>query len=309
MTDDPRHYGRLNTGRSDPWSETQDAGALPLKPRTFLSKEAVWATCEVLARELGIPIDELVNRAMADYARARGYNVGDDGGAPGARWPGVAPTLDSPRMTLESREERNSEALDRSYLPRRTVTPEEADLARTSGRAATAFLPRELPKAPVSLGAPASPLGSPVPKTERWSPMRPAISSAPPPLAPLAPPLPPTRIPPARSRASGESAREGISPSSSSAKRLTLEYRGKQFPVEKDRFLIGRSKQQADLRLDDPNVSRQHIAIERVGAAWYVVDLGSTNGVEVGGERVKRRALSHDDLIVITTHELRCSLQ
>jgi pSer/pThr/pTyr-binding forkhead associated (FHA) protein len=92
-------------------------------------------------------------------------------------------------------------------------------------------------------------------------------------------------------------------------RRLVLTYEGRPHQVDKDRFLIGRSKTQADLRLDDPNVSRQHAAIERVGAAWYIVDLGSTNGVNVGGERVARRALADGDLIVITSHEIRCSLR
>lgn len=95
---------------------------------------------------------------------------------------------------------------------------------------------------------------------------------------------------------------------SMAAKRLVLTYRGRPSTVDKDRYLIGRSKTQADLRLDDPNVSRQHIAIERVGMAWYVVDLGSTNGVFVSGERVTRRALVDGDIIVITTHEIRASL-
>lgn len=92
-------------------------------------------------------------------------------------------------------------------------------------------------------------------------------------------------------------------------KRLVLTYQGRAHEVDKDRFLLGRSKTQADLRLDDANVSRQHAVIERVGAAWYVVDLGSTNGVQVQGERVARRALSDGDRIVITTHEIRCSLR
>jgi len=92
-------------------------------------------------------------------------------------------------------------------------------------------------------------------------------------------------------------------------KRLMLLHQGRTVEVDKDRFLLGRSKTQADLRLDDPNVSRQHAAIERVGAAWYIVDLGSTNGIYVSGQRVTRRALADGDLIVITSHEIRCTLR
>ena len=106
-----------------------------------------------------------------------------------------------------------------------------------------------------------------------------------------------------------EPSRDSSVPSPSGAKRLVLEYRGTPHEVDKERYLLGRSKTQADLRLDDPNVSRQHAVIERVGAAWYIVDLGSTNGVHVAGERVSRRALTDGDVITITTHEIRCSLR
>jgi len=94
----------------------------------------------------------------------------------------------------------------------------------------------------------------------------------------------------------------------SAAKRLSLSYQSRVHAVDKERFLIGRSKMQADLRLDDPNVSRQHAAIERVGASWFIVDLGSTNGVHVGGERIARKALADGDVIVIVSHEIRCSV-
>ncbi len=100
-----------------------------------------------------------------------------------------------------------------------------------------------------------------------------------------------------------------MAPPPASVRQLVLEYQGKIYPVEKDRFLLGRSKTQADLRLDDPNVSRQHAVIERVGAAWYIVDLGSTNGIQIAGERVARRALMDSDVITITTHVIRCAFR
>ncbi len=89
---------------------------------------------------------------------------------------------------------------------------------------------------------------------------------------------------------------------------LTLTYQGRPHTVDKDRYMLGRSKSGADLRLDDANVSRQHAMIEHVGGAFYVVDLGSTNGVFVSGERVARRALRDGDLIEITTHQISVTL-
>lgn len=129
--------------------------------------------------------------------------------------------------------------------------------------------------------------------------------AAPPPLAP--PPLQQQRQQLPRSEPMDAPLRDtGSNPA---MKRLHLTHNGRQVEVDKERFVLGRSKTQADLRLEDPNVSRQHAAIERVGTAWYVVDLGSTNGIFVNGQRVARHALRDGDLIVITSQEIRCSVR
>jgi pSer/pThr/pTyr-binding forkhead associated (FHA) protein len=42
----------------------------------------------------------------------------------------------------------------------------------------------------------------------------------------------------------------------------------------------------AQLRIDDPRISRTHARIELVGVHWVVVDDASTNGVFLNGEKV-----------------------
>lgn len=42
----------------------------------------------------------------------------------------------------------------------------------------------------------------------------------------------------------------------------------------------------AQLRIDDPRISRTHVRIEAVGAQWVAVDEASTNGVFLDGKRV-----------------------
>jgi pSer/pThr/pTyr-binding forkhead associated (FHA) protein len=79
------------------------------------------------------------------------------------------------------------------------------------------------------------------------------------------------------------------------------------FPVTKDRFIIGRGKQSSDLTIKDPNVSRQHAMIEYLNGQYYIVDMGSTNGVEFEGERVQRKVISDGDLFRVCDHELRFS--
>ena len=90
---------------------------------------------------------------------------------------------------------------------------------------------------------------------------------------------------------------------------LSLTYQNRAMDVTKERFILGRSKSQADLVLDDANVSRQHAAIERVGDAWYLADLGSTNGCYIEGQRISRRMLADGDVIEITTHQIRCTIR
>jgi FHA domain-containing protein len=68
--------------------------------------------------------------------------------------------------------------------------------------------------------------------------------------------------------------------------------------------VMGRSRE-CDVTLDDPNVSRRHAEVKQEGGAWWIVDLGSTNGVEVNGRRVERAKLEHDDEIVLGTSQLR----
>ena len=56
-----------------------------------------------------------------------------------------------------------------------------------------------------------------------------------------------------------------------------------------------------DLVLDgDPAVSRVHARLERLGPAWCITDLGSTNGTTVNGERLfaPRTLYDRDEVLV-----------
>jgi pSer/pThr/pTyr-binding forkhead associated (FHA) protein len=86
---------------------------------------------------------------------------------------------------------------------------------------------------------------------------------------------------------------------------LSVIYNGERLAVNKDRFVIGRGKQSSDLTIKDPNVSRQHAMVEFLNGQYYMVDMGSTNGVEYQGQRVSRRAISEGDVFRICDHEVR----
>jgi pSer/pThr/pTyr-binding forkhead associated (FHA) protein len=73
--------------------------------------------------------------------------------------------------------------------------------------------------------------------------------------------------------------------------------------LDSGRAVIGRSKD-CDIQLADPNVSRKHAEVRQEGAAYWVVDLGSTNGMEVNGRRQKRAKLRQGDRITLGSTEL-----
>ena len=88
---------------------------------------------------------------------------------------------------------------------------------------------------------------------------------------------------------------------------VNIYYMGERYPVTKDRFIIGRGRQSSDLTIKDPNVSRQHAMIEYLNGYYYIVDMGSTNGVEYAGQRIQRRVVGEGDTFRVCDHELRFS--
>jgi hypothetical protein len=76
-----------------------------------------------------------------------------------------------------------------------------------------------------------------------------------------------------------------------------------EYPIEGGHLVIGRSRD-CDVRLADPNVSRRHAEIRREGSSFYVVDLDSTNGIEVNGRRARRARLENGDTILLGSTEL-----
>jgi hypothetical protein len=69
-----------------------------------------------------------------------------------------------------------------------------------------------------------------------------------------------------------------------------LSWSGQRRVLDKRRSVLGRSRD-ADVQIEDANVSRRHAEIVQEGSVWWVVDLGSTNGTEVNGRRVQRAKL------------------
>jgi hypothetical protein len=79
--------------------------------------------------------------------------------------------------------------------------------------------------------------------------------------------------------------------------RRWIEVNGTRHQITGSACVLGRSTE-ADVRIDDPGVSRKHAEI-RPGNPAMVLDLGSTNGIVVDGQHTQRATLRDGSRIVV----------
>ena len=91
-------------------------------------------------------------------------------------------------------------------------------------------------------------------------------------------------------------------PPSAQRHQLVLEVNGTRHPLQPPGLVIGRGTE-ADLRINDPGISRRHaeIRVEAAGPSLriQIVDLGSTNGIIVNGHKVTEAVLQEGSRIEI----------
>lgn len=129
------------------------------------------------------------------------------------------------------------------------------------------------------------------PQPRAAAPYRPAgpppMPAGPPPGGRPGGPAPVTRLPGAGSPAGP----------AGGAVRRWIEINGNRHQISRPTLVLGRSTE-ADVRVDDPGVSRRHAEI-RVGSPSVVQDLGSTNGIVVDGQHTQRATLRDGSRIVV----------
>jgi hypothetical protein len=84
---------------------------------------------------------------------------------------------------------------------------------------------------------------------------------------------------------------------------VTLTFAGRAHELRGPRVVIGRSKD-ADIQVADPNVSRRHAEVRQEGKSYVLVDLDSTNGIEVGGRVVRQLDLEDGTRFTIGSTEI-----
>jgi hypothetical protein len=87
-----------------------------------------------------------------------------------------------------------------------------------------------------------------------------------------------------------------------------LSWDGKTKRVDNRRVVLGRSRD-CDIQIEDANVSRRHAELRQEGTAYWIVDLDSTNGIEVNGRRVQRAKLEPGDSFTVGETAIAFSLE
>ncbi|MFF4181777.1 FhaA domain-containing protein [Streptomyces sp. NPDC001691] len=113
-----------------------------------------------------------------------------------------------------------------------------------------------------------------------------------------APPMP-AAPPPGRPNGSPADRRPapGPMPGGHGQVRRWIEINGTRHQISRPTLVLGRSTD-ADVRIDDPGVSRRHCEI-RTGTPPTIQDLGSTNGIVVDGQHTTRATLRDGSRIVV----------
>ncbi|GLX49906.1 FhaA domain-containing protein [Streptomyces sp. MB22_4] len=116
-----------------------------------------------------------------------------------------------------------------------------------------------------------------------------------------APPMPAAPPPGARPGGYGypqpATQRPAAAPMSGGRTRYWIEINGTRHQISRATLVLGRSTE-ADVRIDDPGVSRRHCEI-RTGTPSTIQDLGSTNGIVVDGQHTTRATLRDGSRIVV----------
>mgnify|MGYP001627623988 CR=1 FL=1 len=75
------------------------------------------------------------------------------------------------------------------------------------------------------------------------------------------------------------------------------------YQIQKTKVLIGRAEE-ADIIIEDINISRIHCYIEENNGIWIMKDNGSKNGVFINGEKTMSRNLCEGDVLRVGKTEI-----
>ena len=279
--------------------------------RHFQCRDYLWEVFEQMSTELECSTDYLINEAMRQYARSRNYGTARSNGP-------REDALSSGDLKTEQPEPRNLADMDQQDYRDSSGIPSLRDSERNT--VPTPPPPRTRVGTPVNLiasGADAEVIQSgiaamapaamsPAPAALSGTPRRPTGSGS---LPPLPPPPPRARGPVSAPPPLPGQPRSAQPAAAARPRQLFIIFNGQKIPVTKEEFVIGRGSKSADLAIKDGNISRRHAAVVLHNGAYYLRDLGSTNGVEFHGRRFDSKRIDEGDLFRICDYELRFTYQ
>ncbi len=293
--------------------------------RSFYCRDYLWELYEQMTHEMGCSMDYLINESMRLYARNRDMANGDPnangahgGGAPafgaqpsnpgfGAQPsnPGFGTQPSNPSAPVDRFNVNPQPNMNQHRTFERVPSvggqngPRPPQPPQPGGAFGAAPAPPQPPQPGGLAGGPPPP---PRPQSGGWQqPQQPA-----PPQPPMGggafggapqPPQPPQSM--------GGGGGFGAQPQRRAP--LYLVFNNNRYPIDKDKFVIGRGSQQTDLTIRDGNISRKHCAVIFHNGSYYIKDLGSTNGIEYRGNRIESKKIDEGDVFYLCDYELRFS--
>ena len=239
--------------------------------RSFHVRNGLWKLFEVKAQEMECSVDYLINEAMRLYARTHNFasSVRVEGRAPQAL--GVTNPMQAQRSE--------------SVVPRPGVPPVR-------------------PSVPPVMTPPPRPGGMGTGSGQVTMPTAGSVQSAMPTTgsSQIAMPITGSGHMPIPT-GTGQSMQQPMVPPQQRPT-LTLIFQRKKIPINAQQFIIGRGSKSSDLAIKDPNISRKHAAIIYHNGAYYLKDLGSTNGIEYKGKQVDSKRIDEGDVFTICGYDL-----
>jgi hypothetical protein len=261
-------------------------------PRTLMIADHLWEAFSTMAVEMGSDRDALINQALYMFARLNGFLVAAD-----------LRRLQPQQLPAAMESSRPRPAPQLVSVPH--GNPES--VAKIAQQLAGGARPASNPPPPPVTGTPVKPEPSLVEVDDSLLGEEGAATSME--LPNIAEALGGIKVPPKAAApmiAQHRGEEESITPG---GRTLVLLADGRELDrVQKDRFLIGRGKH-CDLIINSGKVSREHAAITREGSAWFIEDLGSSNGTWFDKRRISRRQIQEGDEYFICSEKLSCTFR
>ncbi|MBO5752565.1 MAG: FHA domain-containing protein [Proteobacteria bacterium] len=243
--------------------------------RAFYCQETLWQAFSDLAMKRGCTVDTLINEAMAAYVQSNSAEQIGYGRQPMTPPSAPAAPQAPARAPVQPFGRQPAPIASPGFANAQPIPPAPLTAPPQGGR-----VPPPTPNSPYR--RPPSIFEEPVSEAaSNGQPM--VLASLNQPQQPAMPPRQQYPQQPAMAQQTG------------AQPPLYIIFANQRYTVDKDKYIIGRSSQLADLVIRDGNISRKHCAIIFKNGAYYIKDLDSTNGIEYKGSRIDTKRIDEGD--------------